>query len=190
MLLLAQAVGGEHFARQRRFVAERPGGGYGLGLAYERIGDLEMWGHEGSWNGWRSTLLTIPTESIALVVLAKGATTARPVRELADYVLATSLGARRVEPTTILLGEHERGVFSGSYANGSCVAVVQPSGTGISLAVTEDGTTSTLHAEPTGLNTFVIRGGVDDGAQFDFPLLASGSYALRLRSQLMLRQAA
>ena len=108
MLTLAQAVGGDVFARQRQHIAERPGGGYGLGLACERVGDVEIWGHEGSWNGWRSTLLAVPSESVAIVVLAKGAATAKPVRELADYALAMTVGARRTAPTTILLGEHER----------------------------------------------------------------------------------
>ncbi len=189
VLLLAQALGGTPGARQRERVAERLGGGYGLGLSYERIGEIDVWGHDGSWNGWRSTMLTVPSESVAIVVLARGAETARPLRELAEYALEATVGAQRSQPPTILLGEHERGVFTGTYANESCAANVSAKGTGLSLSVIEGGVETVLSAEPTGLNTFVIRGGLEDGAQFDFPL-ANGSYALRLRSRLMLRQAA
>ncbi|CAB4708188.1 MAG: serine hydrolase [Actinobacteria bacterium] len=189
LLVLAQALGGAPGERQRQRVADRLDGGYGLGMSCETVGAHEVWGHDGAWNGWRSTLVTIPTESIALVVIARGAATSKPLRALADSVFESTIGARRLAPSPILLGAHERGVFTGTYANERATATVRLTEAGIAV-VLDEGTASetTLVAQPTAPNAFVVCGGVEDGTRFDFPLLASGSYALRLHS-VMLRQA-
>ena len=58
-----------------RVVAGKPTAGvYGLGLAGERVGGVEVWGHPGSYGGFQSSLLVVPERGAVFAGLTNSST--------------------------------------------------------------------------------------------------------------------
>ena len=142
-----------------RRTAKPPGGVYGLGLFGERVGGDEVWGHPGSYGGFQSPLLLVPSRDAWL--------------RRADEQQPRQPGAvrrSRTPSSSELLGARRRGRTDGrARAGGARTASAAPtrtatagrrrSTTGRRGLVAADATTLEATARPIGPTTFEIVGG-------------------------------
>ena len=97
-------------------LAKPPGGVYGLGFFGERVAEIDIWGHPGSYGGFQSSLLLVPSRDAWLVGLTNSSLGSQALRDVEDAWFEELLGARRrVAPTVELepaalarLGRHLR----------------------------------------------------------------------------------
>ena len=171
-----------------RVVAGKPVGGvYGLGFAGERVGGVDVWGHGGSYGGFQSSLLLVPSRRAVFVGLTNSGLGAQALREVEDVWFQRLLSARRRVPEAISLAASELSAFAGSYANPELRAGVVVAREGLSVtAVALDRATGEpterleLHARPIGPRTFEVVGGDFDRDRFDFPLPGFARFGSRL----------
>lgn len=153
-------------ARLRTVQGRPPGGVYGLGLAGERVGGIEVWGHGGSYGGFRSTFHVVPDASAVLVALTSSSRGEAALREIEDAFFETVLGARRRVAPTVGLAPAAREAFAGSYAENDERVSVELDGDGLRITDPE----ASVHARPVGERTFEVAEGDGAGARLDFPL--------------------
>jgi CubicO group peptidase (beta-lactamase class C family) len=152
--------------------ARPPGGVYGLGFFGERVAGTPVWGHGGSYGGFQSSLLLVPSHGAVFAGLTNSGRGAQALREIEDAFFERTLGARRPVVPSVELTHAELASFSGRYANPELRAAVAPGGDGLVVDVTEEttGIAETLSARPVGPRRFEIVGSDADGSRFDFPL--------------------
>lgn len=172
-------------------VADTPDGWYGFGLALERVGDLELWGHGGDYGGFRSRLVFAPERGFAFAALANSDTGAHAIEELLDRVLEDALGVRREQPATARVAKTELARVAGRYAHGELELEVRAADGGLELdAVEIDRVTGArtahegLRARPLGRRLYAIEGGDWDRARFDFHPERGVSRFVRIGSRL------
>jgi hypothetical protein len=153
---------------------------YGLGLFGERVGGVEVWGHGGSWGGFRSSLLVVPEHRAVFVGLTNHSRGAQALREVEDVFFERAIGARRRVPETVELPDEVRDGFSGSYANSDARVEVELTAGGLSVKL-EDGE---FAARAIGERTFEITEGDRVLERFDFPLEGFGRFGGRLAERL------
>jgi CubicO group peptidase (beta-lactamase class C family) len=88
----------EGAARLREPQADTPDGAYGLGLALDRVGGLDVWHHPGAYGGFKSLLAFVPAHDAAFVVLTNGDAGDALIREVGDALLAELCSVRREVP--------------------------------------------------------------------------------------------
>jgi CubicO group peptidase (beta-lactamase class C family) len=155
-------------------------GVYGLGLIGERVGDVEVWGHPGSWGGYQSALLLVPERDAVFVGLTNGSFGSKALYDLADEFFQRLLGARRRVPETFDLSGDAGEAFTGSYANIDGRYEVTFAIDGLSLRL-EDGE---FAARPIGEHTFEIIDGAHVRERFDFPHEGFGRFSSRLAERI------
>ncbi len=146
------------------------GGVYGLGFAGERVGGIDVWGHNGSYGGFQSSFLLVPGRGAAFAGLTNSGQGKQALRELEDLWFDRLLGARRRVAPTLELAPAELDAFCGVYANRDERATVSAGGDGLVVQFVEGGVPSEVSARPVGPRTFEIVGGPFDRDRFDFPL--------------------
>ncbi|HEY5294244.1 MAG TPA: serine hydrolase domain-containing protein, partial [Gaiellaceae bacterium] len=146
------------------------GGVYGLGFAGERVGGVDVWGHNGSYGGFQSSLLLVPDRRAAFVGLTNSGQGKQALRELEDLWFELLLGARRRVAPTIGLAPEVLGEFCGVYANRDERATVSAGGDGLVVQFVEGDESAEVSARPIGPSTFEIVGGPYARDRFDFPL--------------------
>jgi D-alanyl-D-alanine carboxypeptidase len=93
------------------------GGVYGLGLFGERVGDVDVWGHSGSYGGFQTSLLTVPSRQAVFAGLTSSGTGQVGLFELEDAFFEQVVGTpRRIAPFVQLPAEALAG-FAGPYVN-------------------------------------------------------------------------
>jgi CubicO group peptidase (beta-lactamase class C family) len=149
----------------------KPAGGvYGLGFSGERLAGVDVWGHNGSYGGFQSSLLLVPDRGAAFVGLTNSGQGKQALRDVEDLWFERLLGARRrVAPTVALAAEALAG-FCGVYANRNERATVSAGGDGLVVQFVEGDGSSEVSARPLGPKTFEIVGGPYSRDRFDFPL--------------------
>jgi D-alanyl-D-alanine carboxypeptidase len=167
-------------ARMRVVHGTPPARVYGLGLFGERVGGVEVWGHGGSWGGFRSSLLVVPEHRAVFVGLTNHSRGAQALREVEDVFFERAIGARRRVPETVELPDEVRDGFSGSYANSDARVEVELTAGGLSVKL-EDGE---FAARAIGERTFEITEGDRVLERFDFPLEGFGRFGGRLAERL------
>jgi len=166
---------------QMRIVHGKPVAGvYGLGLAGERVGGVEAWGHPGSWGGYQTMLLTVPDRDAVFVGLTNASRGAKALDELEDLFFERLLGARRAVPQTVVLPDEALEELAGSYANSGGWVDVSYAVGGLSVRF-EDGE---FHARPIGERTFEITEGPYVRDRFDFPLEGFARFGPRLAERV------
>jgi len=166
----------EWTARARVPEAKPVGGVYGLGFAGERVGGADVWGHLGSYGGFQSSLLLVPSRGAVFVGLTNSGRGKQALREVEDAWFEALLGARRRVAETVPLPAEDLASFAGDYANGEARASLEPEAGGMRVDVEETlptgaaGERFTVRARPIGPRTFEIVGGDHAGDRFDFPL--------------------
>jgi beta-lactamase family protein len=164
-----------------RVVHGKPVGGvYGLGLAGERVGGAEAWGHSGSYGGFQTMLLTVPERRAVFVGLTNGSLGSKALREIEDAFLRGVVGTARRVPATVELPEPERRALSGEYANSDGRYGVRSDGDGLVVSF-ENGD---FTARPIGERTFEITEGDRVRERFDFPLPGFGRFGSRLAERV------
>ena len=151
----------------QRVVAGRPVGGvYGLGLFGERVGEVEVWGHPGSYGGFEATFLTVPDRGAVLIGLTNAQRGRRALDQIEDAWLERVTGARRAKRVRVDVPATELERLAGRYATLDGILEVEPSGGGL-LVRDPEGTE--IPARSIGAGTFELTSGDDAGARFDFP---------------------
>jgi CubicO group peptidase (beta-lactamase class C family) len=168
------------FARMRVVHGKPTGGVYGLGLAGERVGGVEVWGHRGSWGGSQSSLLLVPDRDAVFVGLTNSSLGSKALWEIEDEFFQRLLGARRRVPETFGLSDEAREAFSGSYANTDGWYEVSYAIDGLSLKFDDN----ELAARPIGPRIFEITDGDRVRERFDFPLEGFGRFGNRLAERV------
>jgi CubicO group peptidase (beta-lactamase class C family) len=164
----------------RRPVAPAPDGEYGLGFLRERVGGVDVWGHQGSYGGFRSSLLLVPERGLAFASLSSSGGGEQALRALEDELFARFLGARREQPATHDVPADELELLSGRYAQPQLEATLGREDGGLLVELVEVHPTSGertewpgFRARPLGARVFELVDGPAAGARFDF-LPASG----------------
>jgi CubicO group peptidase (beta-lactamase class C family) len=153
-------------ARMRIPLGRPTSGVYGLGLAGERVGDVEVWGHPGSYGGFQSTLLLVPDKEAVLVGLTNSSFGRRALRQIEDGFFERVIGERRRVPETVPLDIETLEGFTGTYAASAGWARVERDEDGL-LVTFEEGT---FPARPIGDSVFELVSGPFEQDRFDFPL--------------------
>ncbi len=156
-------------------VVDTPNGWYGFGLMLERVGELELWGHTGSYGGFESLLVFAPERRFAFAALTNSEGGGLAIEEILDTVLDGALGVRREPPATATVAQIQLRRVSGRYAHAELEVDVRAVEGGLELDVVEiDRATGErtaqagLRARPLGRRLYAVEGGDWDGARFDF----------------------
>jgi D-alanyl-D-alanine carboxypeptidase len=161
----------EPWAAVLRRTHGRPVSGvYGLGLAGERVGGVEVWGHSGSNFGFQSSLLLVPDRGTVFAGLTNSGSGARALAEVEQLWLDSVVGARRTRRETMELSPAALAAFTGTYANSETRAIVSPGGDGLLADVSDRFEQVEVSARAIGPHRFEVDGGDFDGDRFDFPL--------------------
>jgi len=166
---------------QMRIVHGKPVAGvYGLGVWGERVGGVEVWGHQGSWGGYQTSLLTVPDRDAVFVGLTNASRGGKALYEIEDEFFQRLLGARRRVPETVDLPDEAREELTGSYANSDGWYDVSFAIDGLSLKL-EDGE---FAARAIAERTFEITDADHIRERFDFPLEGFGRFGSRLAERV------
>jgi hypothetical protein len=130
------------------------------------VAETEIWGHPGSYGGFQSTLLLVPSRDAWLVALTNSSLGSQALRDVEDAWFEELLGARRRVAPTVELEPAVLARLAGSYENEDMTVTVTPGGEGLLLQTDDLEAT----ARPISPTTFEIVGGDADRNRFDFPL--------------------
>lgn len=166
--------------RTMRVPHARPVGGvYGFGLAGERVGGVEVWGHRGSYGGFQSSLVVVPERDAVFAGLTSSGTGSKALVEIEDAFFAAVVGARRREATFVELRPELLASYAGGYENGNERYDVRVDGEGLAVAFEDDD----YPARPVSDRTFQLDGGtVLD--RFDFPRPGFARFGGRLAERV------
>jgi CubicO group peptidase (beta-lactamase class C family) len=157
-------------------------GAYGLGLFGERVGGAEVWGHTGSYGGFQSSFLLVPSHDAIFVGLTNAGAGGKALRPLEDAFLERVLGARRASPPYVKLSAEAYAGFAGRYENSDGTYRVEYPPRSEGLVVDWEG------AEHVALaldeRTFQIPVGPRVGERFDFPHPGFGRFGSRLAARV------
>jgi CubicO group peptidase (beta-lactamase class C family) len=167
-------------ARMRIPLGRPPAGVYGLGLWGYRIGGVEVWGHPGSYGGYRASLLVVPDRDAVFVGLTSSQRGERALREIEDAFFERVIGSRRPRADTVELDDETLEGFTGTYASSEGWGRVEVAPGGL-LVTFEEGT---FEARPVGEAVFEFVGGELDGERFDFPLEGFVRFGSRLTERV------
>jgi CubicO group peptidase (beta-lactamase class C family) len=157
-------------------LARPPGGVYGLGFFGQRVAGIDVWGHPGSYGGFQSSLLLVPSRNAWFVGLTNHGLGGQALREIEDAWFELLLGEARPPAPTVALEPAALAAFAGTYENEDLTVTLTPGGEGL-LVQTED---LEATARPIGPTTFEIVGGDADRNRFDFPLDGFARFGSRL----------
>jgi CubicO group peptidase (beta-lactamase class C family) len=159
----------------REPVAPTPHGYYGFGLALDRAGELELWGHNGSYGGFESRFVLEPERRFAFVGLSNSSRGGLALEEILDAALERTLGTRRPRRRTVRIAADELELLAGRYAQPELVVALAAAGRGLRVdlarvepATGEETREAPTHARPIGRRLFELEDGDRRGARFDF----------------------
>ncbi len=152
-------------------------GVYGLGFFGEQIGGVEVWSHAGSYGGFQSSFVLVPSCPAVLVGLTNSSRGTQALRLVEAAWFVNVLGASRVVAPTVALSAADLSAFTGAYANSASTFSVRVEGQGLVVSY-QPGVESA--ARPIGPRTFEIAEGDDVGDRFDFPRLGFARFGGRL----------
>lgn len=180
----------------RRPVVDTPGGDYGFGFWLERVGELELWGHTGSYGGFESRLVLEPAAGLAFAGLTNSGRGSVALEEILDAVLERVLGVRRVPPETVPLPAAELELLAGRYGHAELELELRTDGDRLAVEAVEidrvsDARTSfpPLHARSLGARLFALEGEEWARTRFDFhPRTGAAPRFVRFGSRLAERR--
>jgi CubicO group peptidase (beta-lactamase class C family) len=166
-------------------VAKPTAGVYGYGFDGERVGGVDVWGHPGSYGGFQSSLLLVPSRRAAFVGLTNSGRGKQALREAEDAWFEAVIGARRRVPETVELSADALREFEGVYANAELrVSVAADTAHLIAHVADESGFEATLRARPIGPRTFEAVDGDFERDRFDYPLAGFARFGSRLTERV------
>jgi CubicO group peptidase (beta-lactamase class C family) len=191
LLRFGEALAGPNAAELRLPLAPTPSGVYGLGLLRQAAGEVELWGHSGSYGGFESVLVTAPEHGFVFAGLTSSARGSAALDEILDDVLEAALGARREEPATVPQPAGELEAVAGRYRAPELELEIRARDEGLAVrAVAIDAVDGRraelppLAARPLGERRFALVGGEWDGDRFDFHPAAGPARFVRFGGRL------
>jgi CubicO group peptidase (beta-lactamase class C family) len=165
-----------------RVPAGKPTAGvYGYGFDGQRVGGVDVWGHSGSYGGFQSSFLLVPSRDAAFVGLTNSGRGKQALREVEDAWFEALLGARRRVPETVELSADALRGFEGVYANAeSRVAIAADTRYLVADFSDQSGLEATVRARAIGTRTFEIVDGDFERDRFDFPRAGFARFGSRL----------
>jgi CubicO group peptidase (beta-lactamase class C family) len=164
-------------AKRLRIVHGKPTAGvYGLGLSGFRIHGVDVWGHDGSYGGFQSTLLVVPERDAVFVGLTNSGLGGKALYSISDEFFARVIGAKRRVRDSVELTRDALEGFTGSYAHSGGWYDVSLAPPGLLVTMDE----GELSARAIGESTFEITHGDHIRERFDFPLEGFGRFGSRL----------
>lgn len=165
----------------QRVVHGKPiGGVYGLGVFGERVNGADVWGHSGSYGGFQSQFLTIPSHDAVFVGLTNASTGAKALAEIEDAFFERVVGSPRVRPPFVEPRAGELDAFTGTYKNVDvCFEVAHVDG---ALVVQVEG--EEIVGRKIGERTFRVPDGPHVHERFDFPLQGFARLGSRLAERV------
>lgn len=157
------------------------GGVYGLGLFGERVGGVDVWGHSGSYGGFQSQLLVVPSADAVLVGLTSSGSGAKALYEVEQAFFQEVLGAQRTLVPFVELPEAHLAQFAGHYVNSDTEAEIRAEAGGLVVAAEDE----EIFLRPIGERLFRVPEGLHVRERVDFPRDA----LVRLGSRLAARVA-
>ena len=165
-------------ARLRAAYGRPLGGVYGLGLAGERVGGLEVWGHGGSWGGFESSFLVVPERQAVFAGLTNASNGSKALRQIEDVFLRAATGSARPAPGYRTLPAETYRALVGTYANADGAYEVDwPEGSDGLVVGFEDEEAIGLALDD---RTFQVPVGAHAGELFDFPRPGLARFGSRL----------
>jgi CubicO group peptidase (beta-lactamase class C family) len=119
----------------RESVAPTPDGHYGFGFALERAGELELWGHNGTYGGFQSRFVLEPVRRFGFVGLSNSSRGGLALDEILDAALERALGARRPRPATVPVARAELELLAGRYVQPELHIELRADGGGLGVEV-------------------------------------------------------
>jgi CubicO group peptidase (beta-lactamase class C family) len=166
-------------------VAKPTAGVYGYGFDGERVGGIDVWGHPGSYGGFQSSLLLVPSRRAAFVGLTNSGRGKQALREIEDSWFEALLGARRRVADTVELSTDALREFEGVYANAEFrVTVAADTGQLVADVADDSGFEATMRARPIGPRTFEIVEGDFERDRFDYPVAGFARFGSRLTERV------
>jgi D-alanyl-D-alanine carboxypeptidase len=164
-----------------RSVHGKPVGGvYGLGLFGERVGGADVWGHSGSYGGFQSSFLTIPSHDAYFVGLTNASLGSKALAEVEDAFFEHVVGEPRRRPPFVEPEPGELDAYVGTYENSSTrIEVEAVDG---ALLVRAEG--EELVGRKIQRRTFRVPDGPHVHERFDFPLERFGRFGSRLAERV------
>jgi CubicO group peptidase (beta-lactamase class C family) len=168
-------------AARMRIVHGKPDAGvYGLGLFGEKVGDVEVWGHGGSYGGFRTAFSVVPDRDAVFAGLTNSSRGRNALREIEDAFFQRVIGEKRASPETVALPRETREALSGTYANSSSWSEVAVAGSGVAVTLDDEEHV----ARAIGPRTFEITSGERLHDRFDFPLEGFGRFGSMLAERV------
>jgi CubicO group peptidase (beta-lactamase class C family) len=161
---------------QRSVHAKPVGGVYGLGLFGERVGGVDVWGHSGSYGGFQSSFLTVPSHGAFFVGLTNTSLGSKALAEIEDVFFERVVGAPRRRPPFVEPEPGELAAYVGTYENSDGRTEVEV-GEG-ELVLRTDG--EEIVGRKIQPRTFRVPDGPHVHERFDFPLEGFGRFGSRL----------
>jgi CubicO group peptidase (beta-lactamase class C family) len=154
---------------------------WGLGWMLYTIDGEPAFGHGGSTNGFRASLLVVPGRSFAIACLTNGSRGSALYHEIEDVVLSERLGLKR-EPKPEAPPASDIRTYTGTYQAPGGVLTVELSGDRLLVHVDQRSAITlapsprlSVHAVPVGGDEFRVTDTEMVGSLFDFVRHADGS---------------
>jgi D-alanyl-D-alanine carboxypeptidase len=165
----------------QRVVQGRPVGGvYGLGLFGERVAAVDVWGHSGSWGGFQSSFLTVPSHGAFFVGLTNSSLGAKALAEIEDAFFEQAIGAPRTRPAFVEPPSGELDRYVGTYENSD--ARIDVVATADALVLHTGG--EEIVGRKIGDRVFRVPDGPHVNERFDFPIEGFGRFGSRLAARV------
>lgn len=153
------------FAGMRRPYGKPIGGVYGLGLFGERVGNVDVWGHSGSYGGFQSQLLLVPDAGAVLVGLTNSGVGAKALYEVENAFFDEVVGEHRRPPAFVEVPDEWLVTYAGRYANSDAAAEIRAERGGLALLI--DG--EEMFLRPLDERRFQVPDGPHVRERIDFP---------------------
>jgi CubicO group peptidase (beta-lactamase class C family) len=153
------------FARMAVPRGKPNGGVYGFGLFGQRVGNLDVWGHSGSYGGFQSSLLVVPERAAVFAGLTNASNGAKALYEVEDAFFEQAIGVARPATSFVELPSAAIAAFGGTYANSDERYDVRPEGDGIVVLVEGE----EIRARPVDPRTFEVPDGPFVRQRIAFP---------------------
>jgi CubicO group peptidase (beta-lactamase class C family) len=171
-------------AALREPVAAAPEGRYGLGFFVEHVGGHAVQGHAGSYGGFQSSLLLVPSVGAVFAGLTNSSVGAQALTLVEDVFLEQVVGSRRQALPTVAAPADELERVSGRYRQPDLELEVRPGEPGLALRLHDGRGVQELAARPIGGSSFEVVDGQAAGHRFDFPLDGFVRFASRLAERV------
>ena len=150
---------------------------WGLGWQINFYGDVKVFGHGGSTNGFQALLDLVPSRDFAIVTLTNSGRGSATNREVTEWVLDNFAGLTKTKPDPISLPDAKLAEYAGEYSQPLADVRLSVEDGGLEMETTsksaladtdEEKSNPPVHLEPIGEDRFRVTTGAGAGGFVDF----------------------